>query len=393
MFAHASNLRPCIAALRRSALRCLLAGCLLCLHCTLASAFMARLDVHDTGQAITGQVSCSPGGQVAGEALLDVAADARTGPLLSSGGRATGHYELRLVFKGTSRGSAPESLSGTADLSGVFTFDDGKSVLVMGTSDFTGRGSVAAGLVRIEAPWRVSCMGGGLVSPQELALTLPPYTLQQCEVAAPTPAAAPQPGAAVADTPPASQPGATGAPSPAASAMTRPAALPTALPLQPVAGTRPAAVLPASALPATLPTALPLQAPAPAAADPAPVLAGVPAASGGRLDVPLLNVLLGPQQTADGRCVQPASLLPAVTKAVYAYIELKSALPGGQLLITLYHGPKVKEKHLIAAGAGDRFIITFYPTNTESLPQGQWSLQLAAGGRDLGCLPFTVGSQ
>jgi len=130
--------------------------------------------------------------------------------------------------------------------------------------------------------------------------------------------------------------------------------------------------------------------PAPAGALP-PVPPDTPQAAGGLLETPLLQVVLGERLEPDRRGVQASAALSAGCPVVYLYLHARGTPPQAVVHVALYHQGKLKQRSLVAAQGGDEFVITFYATDADAFPSGQWAVVLRAGERTLGLVPFTVG--
>ena len=112
------------AAIARQAAPVLVVAAMLATGPT-ALAFTAKLDVQAEGRVMTGTLDCVPAGAVTGDITLGLPTTNQTGPQLAAGGRAAGKYQLTARVNGSFDAKAPDSIAGTADISGTFTGADG----------------------------------------------------------------------------------------------------------------------------------------------------------------------------------------------------------------------------------------------------------------------------
>jgi hypothetical protein len=362
-------------------LACLLAVAAMLTATSVALAFTAKLDVQAEGRGMTGVLNCAPGGAVTGEVALMLPTTTQTGPQLAAGGRAAGRYQLTVRVNAAFAGPASEAIAGTAELTGTFTDGGGAAANLRGAGEVTGTGSEGLGAVTIELKWgQMTCEGAGLASPQPLTLRLPPFAVEQQAPPPPsvgnTGGTAPQGGTA----PTAPGPGAPNTPG---------APLPDPGTGQQTTLGGPPNLPGGAVMPPTLPPTV--ATPTPPAPPGPPVPEGTPSARDGKLETPMLTAVVGSRRTTDNRGVEATATIAAGSATVYLYVRTHQTPPQAQLLMTLYHDAKTRRRTLVEARAGDEFVVTFYPTDAETFPRGQWSVVVKAGEQVLGVIPFTVG--
>ncbi|MCE5238884.1 hypothetical protein LLH23_10380 [bacterium] len=396
-----------------------------------ALAFTAKLDVQADGRVMTGTLNCVPAGAIAGDVTLGLPTTNQTGPQLAAGGRAAGKYQLTVRVNGSFDARAPDSITGTADVSGTFTGADGAVGNLRGNGTVTGTGGEGLGFVRIELNCpQLACEGAGLTNPQPLTLRLPPFAVEKGATApppwsgnggggTPPPTTGNQGGGtttAGGTTPPGPTGGTTTPPPPTgnqgggtttAGGTTPPGPTGGTTTPPPTTGNQGGGTATAGGTPPPGPTGGTTTTPPPTTGTPGTpgtmpgtmpptvggrpqVPEGTPSGQGGKLETPVLTAIVGSRRTADNRGVEPSDVMPAGSSTVYLYVRAVQTPPQAQLLVTLYHDAKTKRRTLVEAREKDEFVVTFYPTDTEAFPRGQWFVVLKAGEQTLGLIPFTV---